>query len=112
MTPETRLMLIELAEGFAESMRKGTMSFTEDTARRLAALVSETLNPRPKVEGKAVNITQACQMLGISQPTFRKYIRLGMLPQGVKVQGCASPMWEISQIEAFKKKYLSPERKG
>ena len=49
MNPETRLILIKLAEDFADGIRTGRISFTEAQGRRIIAAVSEALNPQPKM---------------------------------------------------------------
>ena len=100
MSPETRLRLINLFDSMAESVRRGTFSMTEEQAMdilRAAVGISKT---KPTIE-RPCTITEACDYLGISQPTFRKYIREGLIPQGRKIPGYI--VWDKSDIEDFKK---------
>ena len=45
----------------------------------------------------------ACDYLGITQPTFRKYVREGLVPHGRKLPGFTEKVWDKSDIEKFKK---------
>lgn len=111
--PDTRLALIELAEGFAEGVRNGTFRFTEGTGLHLAEILRGLTCERQEA-GAAVermNITLACQYIGISQPTFRKYVRLGRLPVGMRQRGSSSPEWQKKDLEAFREWWLSEGRK-
>jgi len=111
--PETRLALIELAEGFAEGVRNGTFRFTEGTGLRLAEILRGLTCERQET-GAAVermNITLACQYIGISQPTFRKYVRIGRLPVGMRQRGSSSPEWKRKDLDAFREWWFSEGRK-
>lgn len=114
--PETRLMLIELAEGFAEGVRNGTFRFSEEGGRRLAGIIRGIVNP--EMEGvdpdggmKTYSITRASRELGISQPTFRKYVREGIIPKGIRIADIPGPRWNKEEIEEVRKKYFSGKRK-
>ena len=109
MEPETRLILIKLAEDFADGIRTGRIDFTEAQGRRVISAVGEALNPQPRM--RICNITQACDYLGVSQPTFRKYVREGRIPAGQKMSGFSELLWDKNDIEAFKRQELSGRRK-
>lgn len=115
ISPETRLLLIELFDGVAEGMRKNTLNLREGNARALAQLADGVLHPeKSKIEDetKWKNITEACDLLHITQPTFRKYIKQGMLAEGIKRKGYHELVWEKIEIERFKEWYFSKRRKG
>lgn len=105
ISPATRLLLIKLAEGFADGVRNGTFAFTEQDGRRIADYVGSVVNPQPKI--RICSMAQACEYLHISQPTFRKYVRQGLLPQGIKIAGITELLWDKADIERFEK-----ERRG
>lgn len=115
ISPETRLLLIELFEGIAEGVRKNTLSLGEGNARALAQWADGVLHPEQRKiedETKWKNITEACDLLHISQPTFRKYIKEGKLAKGMKRKGYHEPVWEKEEIERFREWYFSQRRKG
>ena len=63
--PETRLMLIELAEGFAEGVRNGTFRFSEEGGRRLAGIIRGIVNPEMEgVDPESVYTLQAADFYG------------------------------------------------
>lgn len=108
ISAETRLLLIELAEGFAEAVRKNNIRLSESTASALVEWGEHVMHPERKRIDDVMpwkNITEACAYIGISQPTFRKYIRQGCIPQGVKKGGYREPMWDKEDIEKFKHWY-------
>lgn len=102
ISPETRLLLIELAEGFAEGMRKNVIRLSEGSALALARWGDKVMHPeRHRMELPICNITQACDYLGISQPTFRKYVKMGLIPAGTRDGGYSNDVWLKKDIEAF-----------
>lgn len=115
ITPETRLLLIELAEGIAESLRKGTMCFTEGNARALAVWADTLLHPeksKPATDGiHWKNATQICDYIGFTPQTFRTYVRKGVIPKGEKVRGFTEPVWKKEDIDTFAQWYFSHRRK-
>lgn len=116
IAPETRLMLIELAEGFAEGVRNGTFKFSEEGGRKLAGFLRGIVNPEmegvdPESGMKTYSITRASGVLGISQPTFRKYVREGIIPKGIRIADIPGPRWNKEEIEEVRKKYFSGNRK-
>jgi hypothetical protein len=115
ISPETRLLLIELFDGVAEGVRKNIIQFSEGNARALAQWADGILHPEKRKiedESKWKNITEACDLLHITQPTFRKYIRQGKLAEGIKRKGYHELVWEKTEIERFKAWYFSKSRKG
>ncbi|MBQ7280563.1 MAG: helix-turn-helix domain-containing protein [Bacteroidales bacterium] len=50
------------------------------------------------------SISQACRYLGISQPTFRKLVKQGELPQGRKIAGIRERIWNKENIEEYARK--------
>ena len=114
MRAEDRLMIIELAEGFAEDMRRGRYRFGEGQGRHLARFLREMLQPESNngcVAEDMCSIAMACHYLGISQPTFRKYVREGKIAAGRKMMGVTELMWEKKEIEAFGEWYFTKGRK-
>lgn len=111
ISPETRLLLIELAEGFAAGVRNNTFKFSEESGKRICEFIDRLNHPekyrRPEEE---CNITEACRYLHMSQPTFRKYIKESKIPGGRKRDG-GQPMWLKSDIIAFGKWWFSKQRK-
>ena len=109
-----RQLLIELAEGFAEGIRKNNIKFSEGNARSIGQWAEEVVHPDAHISkgSEWVNITEACDLIGMTQPTFRKYIRKGLIPNGKKRRGNHSPEWEKSVILEFKQVYFSQIRKG
>lgn len=102
ISAETRLLIIELFEGIAEGVRKNDIRFSEGNAKALARWAEGVLHPeRHRVELPVCNITQACDYLGISQPTFRKYIKMGRIPEGRREGGYSDDVWLKKDIEAF-----------
>lgn len=101
MTAETTQLVIHLLEGITDGVRNGTFKFTERDGRLLIDTLKDILYPQPKM--RICNITQACDYLGISQPTFRKYIRQGIIPHGRKTSGFTELIWDKGDIEKFKK---------
>lgn len=114
ISAEARLLLIELAEGFAEGMRKGTMVLSEGNGRALVKWAEGLLHPERGIKADGANwknITEACDLLGITPQTFRKYVRLGKIVKGVKKRGYHEPLWQKEEIERFKEWYFSQRRK-
>ena len=114
ISAETRLLLIELAEGFADSVRKGTMVLSEGNGRALARWADGLLHPERSDKADSANwknITEACDMIGITPQTFRKYVRLGKIARGTKKRGYHEPLWQKEEIERFKAWYVSQRRK-
>ncbi len=102
ISPETRLLLIELAEGFAEGMRRNVIRLSEGSALALARWGDRVMHPeRHRMELPICNITQACEYLDISQPTFRKYIKMGLISEGTREGGYSNDVWLKKDIEAF-----------
>lgn len=102
ISSETRLLLIELAEGFAEGMRKNDIRLSEGSALALARWGDRVMHPeRHRMELPICNITQACEHLRISQPTFRKYIKMGLIPEGTRDGGYSNDVWLKKDIDAF-----------
>lgn len=111
ISPETRLALIELAEGFAEGVRNGTFRFTEESGRVIGEFIKRLKEPEKyKKIDELVNITQACRYLGMSQPTFRKYVRMGKIPSGRKEAG-GQPMWAKEDIIEVGRWWFTKRRK-
>lgn len=110
MDAETRRILITLAEDFADGIRTGRLDFTELEGRRIIEAVGVALNPR-QVPRDICNISMACDYIGISQPTFRKHVREGRIPPGMKIAGFTELVWNKKDIERFKKGYFSKSRK-
>lgn len=114
ISADGRLLLIETLEGLADGIRKDTIRFSEGSARALAAWADSIIHPEQSKsanESQWKNITEACDLLGISQPTFRKYIRLGKIPQGYKRRGYHEPVWAKTDIERFANWYFTDRRK-
>lgn len=103
MQPDTRLLLITLFEGMAESLRQGTFRFTEEQAQTLVRILAglPPQDSRPAHGPRICTIAQACRYLGISQPTFRKRIREGLIPQGTKLAGFNERVWNKEDIETY-----------
>lgn len=108
MDAETRLILIRLAEDFAEGVKTGRLDFTEAQGKRIMNTVQRVLNPQTPLH--ICNITQACDYLHISQPTFRKYVREGKIAEGKKIAGFTELIWDKKEIERFDKVELSKRR--
>ena len=111
MTSDTTLLIIHLLEGVTDGVRNGTFKFSEREGRLLIDTMKGILYPQPKM--RICNITQACDYLGLSQPTFRKYIREGKIPHGCKISGFTELIWNKDDIEKFKKerdKKTKPQR--
>lgn len=114
ISAETRLLLIEMAEGFAEGVRTNAISLSEGNARVLAQWADSLLHPEKsdKAEGANwKNITEACDLLRVTPQTFRKYVRMGKIAQGTKKRGYHEPLWQKEEIERFKAWYVSQRRK-
>lgn len=109
MDAETRLILIRLAEDFAEGVKTGRLDFTEAQGKRIMNTVQRVLNPQTPL--RICNITQACDYLHISQPTFRKYIREGKIPEGKKIAGFTELVWDKKEIENLDKDIFRKMRK-
>lgn len=102
--PETRLLLIELLEGMAEGVRKNDIRFSEGNARALAAWADGVLHPEQKRRQEEMpycSISEACDLLHITQPTFRKYVKSGHLPKGVKISTFREDVWLRKEIKAI-----------
>lgn len=115
ISAEARLLLIEVAEGIAEGVRRNEIRFSEGNARALAAWAERVLNPdiERREEGESwKNITEACDMIGITPQTFRKYVRRGDIKKGEKKRGYHEPLWRKEEIEKFKEWYNSQKRKA
>ena len=104
MTPDTQLLIIHLLEGITDGFRRGSFILSDAEGRRVLDALKNILCPQPKMM-RICNISQACDYLGISQPTFRKYVRQGKIPQGRKVSGFTELIWDKGDIEKFKKDY-------
>ncbi|MBR1792102.1 MAG: helix-turn-helix domain-containing protein [Bacteroidales bacterium] len=102
IAPETRLLLIALFEGMAEGVRNGTFRFSEEQATRLVAAI-KGMRDADKNDGRLriCTISTACDYLGISQPTFRKYVKQGLIAPGGKVKGLTELVWDKAEIERF-----------
>lgn len=115
ITPETRLLLIELSEGFAESIRKGTMRLSEGSAKAVAEWAEQVMHPernKPAADGVHwKNATQICDYIGFTPQTFRAYVRKGIIPKGEKVRGFTEPVWKKEDIDTFAQWYFSHRRK-
>ena len=102
ITPDTRLLLIELAEGFAEGVRNGTIRFSESNAKALVGWAEGILHPEHNNSGDIwKNATEICDYIGFTAQTFRNYVRKGMIPKGEKRRGYAEPMWRKTDIDTF-----------
>ena len=102
ISPDTRLLLIELFDGIAEGVRKNDIRFSEGNAKALARWAESVLHPeRHRIELPICNITQACDYLGISRPTFSKYIKMGLIPKGTRSGGYSNDVWLKKDIENF-----------
>lgn len=113
ISAEARLLLIEMAEGIAEGVRKNTIRFSEGNARALARWADGVMHPDAAVNTDGANwknITEACDLLGITPQTFRKYVRLGKIAKGTKKRGYHEPLWPKEEIERFKAWYFSQRR--
>lgn len=109
--------MIDLADGFAEGVRNGTFKFSEESGRQLLNFMRGALYPEydiadPDSGMKIYTIGRACRCLGISQPTFRKYVREGIIPKGIKIADITERVWNKDEIEAVKKRYFSSKRKS
>lgn len=109
--------MIDLADGFAEGVRNGTFKFSEESGRQLLNFMRGALYPEydiadPDSGMKIYTIGRACRCLGISQPTFRKYVREGIIPKGIKIADITERVWNKDEIEAVKKRYFSSGRKS
>lgn len=111
MDAETHILLIHLVEGFLEGLKNGTFRFTEREGRILLDAARELLHPGHRMDARICNMTQACDYLGITPPTFRKYVREGRIPKGVKIAGFTEKIWNKSDIEEFAKSFFSTKRK-
>ena len=103
METDSRYILIAMLEGFVDGLKNGTFKFSDEQGRRLVKAAREILNPNRNVPERICNISMACDYLDISQPTFRKYVREGMITEGMKASGFMELIWGITEIEAFKK---------
>ena len=112
MTAESKYTLIALLEGFIEGLKNNTFEFTDEQGKRLVNAAKEILNPKSSVPEHICNISMACDYLNISQPTFRKYVRQGKIPEGHKVAGFTELIWDKSEIEKVYDTYFSKVRKG
>ncbi|MBP5545723.1 MAG: hypothetical protein J6X59_00365 [Bacteroidales bacterium] len=116
ISPESRLLLIELFEGLAEGVRRNDIRFSEGSARALGHWAESIIHPeKSKMEDESIwkNITEACDYIGrITPQTYRKYVREGKIPQGRKRRGYHEPVWPKEEIEAFREWYDSHRRKG
>ena len=101
MDAESKYTLIALLEGFVAGLKNNTFDFTDEQGRRLVMAAKEILQPQSGVPERICNISMACDYLGISQPTFRKYVREGRIPQGRKVAGFTELIWDKTDIETF-----------
>lgn len=99
MEPVTRLLLINLYQGLADSLREGTLSLTEEQAHTLLQGFSPLKHKSMQL--RICNITQACRYIGVSQPTFRKLVRQGVLPKGEKIAGFRELIWYKDDIEGY-----------
>lgn len=90
------LALIHIFEGVAEGLRKGTIHLTEDDGREIIRFAQRVANPSP-VDG-ACTLSQACLILDVSAPTFRKYIRQGLVPAGYKVPNIRGKFWDEKRL--------------
>jgi predicted DNA-binding transcriptional regulator AlpA len=102
MDADTRLLLIHLTEGFLEGLRNNTIQFTEEDGRRLVTVAKEILHPEYRVPERVCSIYEACEYLGITRPTFNKYIEDGHIPQGLKHPSYRVKVWDKNDIESFK----------
>lgn len=103
MKAESKLTLISILEGFAEGLRNNTFDFSDEQGDRLVRAAKEILYPPQGVPERICNISMACDYLGISQPTFRKYVRDGKIPAGKKYSGFTEKIWNKKDIEKVAK---------
>lgn len=96
MKDHTKLILIHLLEQAITDLQQGKCRLTDKEGLSVIEDLRSIMYPRPQIE--AYNITQACNRLGISQPTFRKYVKLGKIPEGVKVEGFKEKVWYKEDI--------------
>lgn len=53
--------------------------------------------------------TMACEYIGKSRATFDNYVKLGLIPKGIKEDGFKELSWRKSDLDIFKhehKEYL------
>lgn len=103
MTAESKYLIISLLEGFVAGLRDNSFNFTDEQGDRLVRATKEILNPQCVSIGRICNITMACEYLGITQPTFRKYVKCGKIPEGKKISGFTELIWDKNDIEKFAK---------
>jgi len=97
MKAHTKLILIHLLEQAKEDLNEGKCQLSDDEGFSVIESLKEIMYPKPSME--AYNITQSCNKLHISQPTFRKYVRLGKIPECTRVQGFKELVWYKSDID-------------
>lgn len=105
MRNTTKLLIKHLLETALDNLDAGNTNISEDEGLNLIESLQEILYPKPKID--VVNITQACQILGISQPTFRKYITEGIIPEGIKISGFTEKVWDKSIINNLNLKEMA-----
>lgn len=96
MKNNTRVLIKHLLETALGNLDAGNTNISEEEGLNLIESLQEILYPKPKFD--AINTTQACKILGISQPTFRKYIHEGIIPEGVKISGFTERVWDKTTI--------------
>lgn len=109
MEHETRMLVIRLLEEMAEGVRKGTFILNEKEGQTFTNLLQNKLENKPSLQICSIEV--ACAHIGISQPTFRKYVRMGLISEGIKVAGITERLWDKEEIRKFKKDYDSKKKR-
>ena len=99
MKNTTRLVLIHLLENALDDLNAGNSNLNEEEGLNVIESLREIMYPKPKLE--VYNITQACTKLNLSQPTFRKYVKEGKIPEGQKIGGFREKVWDKKVIDTL-----------
>lgn len=97
MKADTRLVLLHLLDQAKDNLSEGKCNLNEEESLSVIESLRSILFPKPIMD--AYNISQACDKLHISQPTFRKYVKQGKIPEGNKVPGFKELLWYKSDID-------------
>ena len=74
----------------------GNSEITEQEEEKIIAMLQQYSR---KDEG--ISKYQAVQFLGISRATFDNYVKLGLIPKGIKEDGFKELSWRKSDLDIF-----------
>lgn len=101
MEAETRIALIHLGEEIIEGLRRGTINLTEEDGRTLNREIRKKLY-RHELPNHPRFLNDVLQILDVSEPTFNKWVKAGLVPKGLKYPGAGGLIWAKEDIDRFR----------